>query len=385
MIIMNNSRASAWFFWLNKTAVFAGLLMIGVSTTSLAETSRVVPGGPARLTFEDEFNGSALDRAKWSTNYTNVMVNLPGELQAYVPNAFEVGQGRLGILANRQKLGKFEFTSGAMTTFGAFDQTYGYFEIRARVPSGKGLWPALWMLPVDKSWPPEIDIMEFLGRDIRNVWMTYHWNDASGKKQKDGSGAASADWTKDFHVYGLQWRPGLLVWYLDGVEVKRIVGTHVPSAPMFLLANLALGGDWAGPPDRTTIFPARFEIDYVRAYQYDDVPQREPSAYRYLTSGTNKPVAKGGDEVAINVGVDIRDIVGTVRFQLILTEATTQKRVATHDVTVPVNAPGSYRRSWTYQVPSALPKGLYVVSFGLFAGDWKQIDWLNNATTILVE
>ncbi len=344
-----------------------------------------VPGGTARLTFADEFQGSSLDRKKWTTNYTNVLANLPGELQIYVPDSFDVGQGTLKIRATKRQVDGYQFTSGAMTTYGALSQTYGYFETRARVPAGKGLWPALWMLPEDKGWPPEIDIMEFLGRDVKNIWMTYHWNDADGRKQKDGSAASSDDWTKDFHKYGLQWRPGLLIWYVDGQEAKRLTGPQVPAAPMFLLANLAIGGEWAGPPDSSTNFPAAFEIDYVRAYQYDDIVEAEAAPRRHLVTTASKQVVKPGDEVTFTFGIETKIPTENLRFQAALVDSTGKRRISTWDTPVPAAGPGALSRSWTYNVPPDLPKGLYIVSFGIFTMDWKLIDWLNNGITFLVQ
>lgn len=365
---------------------FSLLLVFALTTSQRASAQSVaVPGGNAHLTFADEFDKPTLDRSRWSTNYTNVLATLPGELQIYTPDSFSASQGQLKIRAEKRSVDGFAYTSGAMTTFGSFTQAYGYFEIRARVPSGAGLWPALWMLPADKSWPPEIDILEFLGRDKANVWMTYHWVDGKGAHQKDGGGASSPDWTADFHTYGLQWRPGLLVWYIDAKEVKRVQGTHVASDPMFLLLNLAIGGDWAGPPNASTRFPATFDIDYVRAYQYDDLPVAPPKDIRYLTASANLQVVSPGRDVTFRFGIDVAKKREPIRVQPILVDSTGKRRIAANEFVVPMTETGKQTRDWTLKLPEGLPKGLYVLSIGLFNMDWSQIDWLNNATTILVQ
>jgi beta-glucanase (GH16 family) len=360
------------------------LIWFGSIASSHAQTHAIVPGGTARLTFSDDFHGPSLDRSKWNSNYTNSTRNLPGEEQIYTPDSFEIHDGVLHIKAAKRNVSNYKYTSGALTTFGSLEQTYGYFEIRARVPKGRGLWPALWMLPADRSWPPEIDIMEFLGRDVRNIWTTYHWLDSNLAHLKDGSGSIAQDWTSGFHVFALQWRPGFLAWYIDGKEVKTISGSHVPSSRMFLLMNLAIGGHWAGPPSAATPFPSSFEIDYVRAYQYEDLVETDDRSYRYLITHASDQTVKKGEEVRIDFGIENRSLTGAHRFQLVLKNAVSEVKVAQHDTQIMLDMRGVFRRSWNLKIPAEVASGLYVVSFGIFRTDWTRIDWLNNAKTILI-
>jgi beta-glucanase (GH16 family) len=366
-----------------RTMLFL-VLCVCWPTSPHAQTQAIVPGGTARLTFSDDFNGPSLDRTKWNSNYTNATRNLPGEEQIYTPDSFELRDGRLNIIAAKRNVAGYKFTSGALTTFGSFEQKYGYFEIRARVPKGRGLWPALWMLPADRSWPPEIDIMEFLGRDIRHIWTTYHWLDSNAAHLKDGSGSIASDWTSDFHTFAVQWRPSFLSWYINGKEVKTISGNHVPSSRMFLLMNLAIGGHWAGPPSATTPSPAFFEIDYVRAYQYEDLYENDDRPYRYLVTQASEQVVKTGDEIRFDFGIENRNLAGTHRFQLVLKNAVSELKIAQYDSQIIFDRKGDFRRTWTLKIPQNVKPGLYVVSYGLFGSDWSQIDWLNNAKTILI-
>lgn len=360
------------------------LICFSSSASSHAQTLAIVPGGTARLTFSDDFHGPSLDRSKWNSNYTNATRNLPGEEQIYTPDSFEIRDGLLHITAAKRNVSGYNYTSGALTTFGAFEQTYGYFEIRARVPKGRGLWPALWMLPADRSWPPEIDIMEFLGRDVRNIWTTYHWLDSKSAHLKDGSGSTAPDWTTDFHIFALQWKPGFLAWYIDGKEVKTISGSHVPSSRMFLLMNLAIGGHWAGPPSVATTFPTSFEIDYVRAYQYEDLVETDDRPYRYLVTHASDETVKKGEELRIDFGIENRSLTGSHRFQLVIKNAMSEVKIAQYDTQIMLDMRGDFRRTWNLMIPPEAKSGLYFISYGLFRADWTQIDWLNNAKTILI-
>ena len=133
--------------------------------------------------------------------------------------------------------------------------------MRARLPRGKGVWPAFWLLPADLAWPPEIDVMESVG-DPSKVYMTAH-----SKLAKDGGTEARV--TPDaFHTYAVSWDARELVWFIDGREVKRLPTPPDLNKPMYLIANVALGGDWAGLPDATTPFPAHYAIDFIRAYRF---------------------------------------------------------------------------------------------------------------------
>ncbi len=168
------------------------------------------------------------------------------------------------------------YSSGMLSTGGGpdgskprFTAKYGYFEIRARIPSGNGLWPAFWMLTPDQK-PPEIDIMEVLSRDTNTVQMHYHYLDDSGTEQDVGQGWWSEDdFSEGWHTYAVEWRPDAIIWYVDGVERNRYEGDAIADVPLYLILNLQVGNadSWAGPTDKSTKFPAYFDIDYVRVWQ----------------------------------------------------------------------------------------------------------------------
>lgn len=168
---------------------------------------------------------------------------------------------------------KVNYLSGIITSNESFRMTHGYAEARLKLPGGRGLWPAFWLLNshyVQDS--PEIDIMEFLGQDRDRLYHTYHYFDVSDNWRKISTPSfpsLNADWTADWHTFGLEWAPREIIWYVDGQEVRRIDDSEyrIANQAMYLLANLAVGGTWPGAPDETTPFPATYEIDYIRAYE----------------------------------------------------------------------------------------------------------------------
>ena len=176
------------------------------------------------------------------------------------------------------------YLSGIITSYDAFRMTHGYVEARVKVPTGRGLWPAFWLLNthyVEDS--PEIDVMEFLGQNTDEMYHTYHYFDVANNYARistptyvsKASDWGISDWTQDFHTYGMAWSPREIVWYVDGVETRRITDQdtvngeqlRISGQAMYLIANLAVGGNWPGSPDNSTPFPADYEIDYIRAYK----------------------------------------------------------------------------------------------------------------------
>jgi len=188
---------------------------------------------------------------------------------------FSVQNGKLLVTADRTPAGMLplippesptEYVSGVVISY-PYSQTYGYFEMRAQLPSGRGLWPAFWLLPADATWPPEIDVMEVLGHDPSTLHTTLHSNFLPKKQvEKPTKGP---DLSRDFHQYGVDWGPETVKFYLD----RRLVFEYpTPSdmhKPFYLLFNLGVGGakSWPGPPDAATQFPAHMIVDSVRAWQ----------------------------------------------------------------------------------------------------------------------
>jgi len=202
-----------------------------------------------------------------------------GELQLYVDTTmpygdrpfpidpFRVRDGVLHLIADRtpaslkERLSGYPYTSGMITTQTSFEQTYGYFEMRAKLPRGKGLWTAFWLLPADMSWPPEIDIVESIG-DPTMAYMTTH----STVTERPTVNHQMAD--DGFHVFAVSWDREQIIWYIDGVETTRQPTPGDMHKPMFILANLAVGGHWPGAPDASTKLPSSLAIDYIRAYRF---------------------------------------------------------------------------------------------------------------------
>jgi beta-glucanase (GH16 family) len=243
-----------------------------------------------KLTWSDEFNGpdgSAVDPTKWThdvggTGWGN------NELEYYtdgMQNAVVQG-GNLVITATAQgasqykcSYGTCKYTSARLLTKGLFSQQYGRFEARAQMPTGKGLWPAIWALGdnIDTvSWPAcgEIDFMETIGTDIQTNHGSLHMPSNYGPSgtYKLPNGASYAD---GFHVFAFEWEPGTIRFYVDGMLYETQT-SKVPSGdtwefehPFFLLINVAVGGQWPGSPDGTTTFPQTLKVDYVRVYQRD--------------------------------------------------------------------------------------------------------------------
>jgi beta-glucanase (GH16 family) len=248
-------------------------LLVALSALALLPTS----AHPAEwdrpgweLTFHDEFDGAGLDGAAWVKRYKWGEAPVNGELQAYVDGAFQVQDGILTIEGAKQSgtyaNETFSYTSGVLCS--VHEQTYGYFEARLRVPAGQGLWPAFWLLHANGT-PDvnEIDIHEILGQQPTRVYMTNHWGTSYASNHfSDGTWWDGPDFSADFHTFGLEWSPDAIVWTIDGVERKRHTGPGIPHVPMYVILNLAIGGDWPGAPDQTTVLPARYQIDYVRAY-----------------------------------------------------------------------------------------------------------------------
>ena len=239
--------------------------------------------GDWTLVFSDEFDGPGLDREKWTTCYwwnKNGCTNLGNaELQWYMPDNVSLADGQLVMTARPEEVSGWEgrpfaYTSGMVTTGRDFDELprlpraeflYGHFEIRAKLPAGAGLWPALWLLPSTRESRPEIDIMEVLGDSPRILNLHVHYDDEKGETQAPGEEIKTKDLTRDFHVYGLTWDKDLITWYLDGKKIWTFKD-HIPAEPMYLLMNLAVGGKWPGPPNKKTKFPAEFVVDYVRVW-----------------------------------------------------------------------------------------------------------------------
>ena len=253
---------------------------------STRNTERGVPAGaaaradPWTVAIDEQFNGTRLDSSRWSTCYwwsSTTCTNAPNhEQQLYTPNNVQLVNGQVHLEARRQNAtaedGKtYNYTSGIITgtsphgTMAPF--TYGYVEARIHVPPGSGLWSALWMLPADRSVvQPEIDIFEIVGETPHLAYQSLHI--ASQRQPLRHVEKTDDDLSGGWHVYGLDWQPSRLIWYIDGRETWTVTRPDaVPHVPMYLLANLAVGGDFPTRVTPETPFPSSMDIDYIRVWQ----------------------------------------------------------------------------------------------------------------------
>ena len=157
----------------------------------------------------------------------------------------------------------YSYTSGMISTQPTFAQTYGYFEMRAEIPHEAGAWPAFWLLPADGSWPPELDVMETLTSDPHADWTTAH-SGVNGVHTSSGQAAFVPDTADGYHTYGVLWTETDITWYVDKVEIFHTATPTDMHKPMYMIANLALGG-WGGAIDAAGL-PAEMKIDYIHAY-----------------------------------------------------------------------------------------------------------------------
>ena len=232
------------------------------------------------LVWSDEFNGSTL-----SSDWTYDIGTGSGgwgnnELQYYTNQNVKVDSGLLEITAKVQALGGCQYTSSRIKTQGLKSWKYGRIDIRAALPYGQGMWPALWMLGdniTTVGWPScgEIDIMELIGgagTNDRTTYGTIHWQDNGTHAQYGGTKTlASGKFADEFHVFSIKWDQTSIHWLLDNVEFKSVSTTPAELSEFqekfFLIFNVAVGGDFPGNPDATSVFPQTMYVDYVRIFQ----------------------------------------------------------------------------------------------------------------------
>lgn len=235
-----------------------------------------------RQVFADEFAGTELNRATWTTLMAFIgrsggRYHSPFYLSYTTDDSAVVNDGTLRLRADSvpvegtDPIGRFNYTQGFVSTHDSFSFTYGYVEVRAKMPGGRGMWPTIWLMPLDHSWPPEFDIAEYYAtaKHIRfglatGTMTEVRWDDALFVDP-----SVETEW----HTYGFLWEPGHAVWMLDGEVKLEIWGNQVPDKPMYLILNNSVSSRFgpSGEPDASTVFPNFFEIDYVHVYQRPEV------------------------------------------------------------------------------------------------------------------
>jgi beta-glucanase (GH16 family) len=281
------------------------LLIAGSTLLAACSSAAPVPPGVVQLptstgqppswalAWSDEFDGAAgaaVDPSKWVADTGgHGWGNKEREYYtAGTENAALDGAGHLVITARTEPsttarrcwYGTCQFASARLKTQGRLEPTYGRIEGRMRIPRGQGIWPAFWMLGNDigtVGWPQsgEIDVMENIGKEPAMVHGTMHGPGYSGGNGISGSTTLpSGAFADDFHVYAVEWTPGLVRWLVDDKEYHRVTPANLPSGamwvfdhPFFLLINVAVGGAWPGDPDATSTYPQQMVVDYVRVYR----------------------------------------------------------------------------------------------------------------------
>lgn len=256
-----------------NTTAYITILDNDVYTPTADADGVITPNTYPKMTlvWSDEFDGTQLN-----TNFWTYERGAGGwgnnELQEYTNSADNVflENGRLHIKAIKDGS---KYTSGRIITNGKKEFKYGRIDIRAKMPAGKGIWPALWMLGNNISsvnWPScgEIDIMEYLGHETNKVYGTAHYEDGGHKYQGNSYSLSAGNFNEKFHVFTLVWQENSMVWYVDYQKFYQFSRVGVPfNNSFFFIMNVAVGGNWPGNPDNTTVFPQTMVVDYVRVFQ----------------------------------------------------------------------------------------------------------------------
>lgn len=233
-----------------------------------------------QLVWQDEFSGEELNTAFWTYEIgtgNNGWGN--NESQYYRPDNTSIYKDNLVIEAREEVFGGNQYTSSRIITRDGFDFQYGRVDIRAALPYGQGIWPALWMLGsafTDVGWPAcgEIDIMEIVGHEPNTLHGTAHWSSSGQHTSHSGSTTPDSGTLQDkYHVYSILWDETQIQWLLDD-EVYHTLNITSPEhtefhGKFFFIFNVAVGGNWPGYPDNTTVFPQRMVVDYIRVFQED--------------------------------------------------------------------------------------------------------------------
>lgn len=238
-------------------------------------TSNVHPS--MQLVWSDDFSGTQLNMNYWTYELGNgCSVGVCGwgnnELESYTsdPANIFVANGTVTIKALNNA---GSYTSARIKTQGKVNVQYGRIDVRAKLPSGQGIWPAIWMLGekiTSVNWPAcgEIDIMELVGHEPQKVHGTVHYSNEGYKSSTGSTSLSSGDFSDQFHVFTIMWEKNKITWYVDNQSFKTFE-TNVTTFnnPFFFILNVAVGGNWPGPPDANTVFPQEMVVDYVRVFR----------------------------------------------------------------------------------------------------------------------
>lgn len=356
-----------------RTKAYALMLVFALVVALLPVSSA---SAAYNLVWSDEFNGTSIDTNNWSFETGTGSGGWGNnELEYYTSRSenARIENGNLVIEARKESYGGMNYTSARMKTQDKKSFQYGRIEARMKLPAGQGLWPAFWTLGSDigtVGWPKsgEIDIMEHVNNDDHTNGYI-HW-DANG--QADYGGPSMAIDVTQYHVYSIEWTPSAIKWFVDGNQfweaniANNINSTEEFHKPHFILLNLAVGGNWPGAPNASTVFPAKMYVDYVRVYQ-DNGTSTPPSSGDIVSGGTYKLIN-------VNSGKAL-DVQGAGTTPGTNVQIYTDNGTGAQKWTIYQNADGSYK---LVNVNSAL--ALDVASSGTADGTNVQA-WTDNGTS----
>lgn len=264
---------------LESTSVVATILNDDVPSSEAGYSTPESYAGYT-LVWQDEFNGTAIDLNNWTYDIgrgSNGWGN--NELEYYTdrPQNSFISEGKLVIEAKKEDFSGAQYTSARLKTQGLHSFKFGRIDIRAKLPYGKGIWPALWMLGdniTSAGWPKcgEIDIMEIIGSLPATLHGTVHWdNNGSYASYGKSTTLPACTFADEYHVFSIIWNDQSIKWLLDDVQFNVVDITPAALSEFknnfFFIFNVAVGGNWPGSPDATTIFPQQMKVDYVRVFQ----------------------------------------------------------------------------------------------------------------------
>ncbi len=284
-LMVFNTDDNKFYAYLSNDGRWRALMFEDETNLTIPTTGYSTPTTYPGLTavWSDEFNGEVLDGTKWNYQIGDGCPDLCGwgnnELQHYKEKNVILHNGCLVIEAKEEVQGSSNYTSARINTHNKFSMNYGRVDIRANLPVGQGIWPALWMLGDNISsvgWPQcgEIDIMEMIGGSGQEntIHGTTHWYDNGFPAYYGGSTTLNTGiFNDEFHVFSIVWNSQNIIWYLDDVQF-HIIDITPPllneiQGDFHFLINLAVGGNWPGSPDGTTFFSQYLIVDYIRVFE----------------------------------------------------------------------------------------------------------------------
>ncbi|MFK8006895.1 MAG: family 16 glycosylhydrolase [Saprospiraceae bacterium] len=236
------------------------------------------------LVWADEFNGNEINLDDWTHEIGTGSGGWGNnELQYYTSDSDNsyISDGKLIIEAKEQNISGSNYSSARMITAGKKEFIYGRVDVRAKLPEGQGIWPAIWMLGADiftDGWPAcgEIDIMELVGHEPNKIHGTAHWGNQGNPSTHQGNAytlSGGSKYSDEFHVFSIIWDNNTIKWLMDDQQYFSITDANVTNTAypfndnFFFILNVAVGGNWPGSPDNSTVFPQRMYVDYVRVFQ----------------------------------------------------------------------------------------------------------------------